>query len=72
MLDRCVWALANRPLEAGVGLIQWASMRREGGKVRTTFYLATEAYGTVEPAKSASHRVPRAGRDEREIFQLSA
>lgn len=71
VLDRCVWALANRPLEAGVGLIQWASMRREGGKVRTTFYLATEAYGTVEPRKSASHRVHVPDLVNAEIFQLS-
>jgi len=72
VLDRCVWALANRPLEAGVGLIQWASMRREGGKVRTTFYLATEAYGTVAPRKSASHRVHVPDLHNAEIFQLSA
>jgi len=72
VLDRCVWALANRPLEAGVGLIQWASMRREGGKVRTTFYLATEAYGTVEPRKSASHRVHVPDLMNAEVFQLSA
>lgn len=72
VLDRCVWALANRPLEAGVGMIQWASMRREGGRVRTTFYLATEAYGTVEPRKSASHRVHVPDVLNAEIFQLSA
>jgi DMATS type aromatic prenyltransferase len=72
VLDRCVWALANRPLEAGVGLIQWASMRREGGRVRTTFYLATEAYGTVEPRKSASHRIHVPDLMNAEIFHLNA
>ncbi|HYH99816.1 MAG TPA: tryptophan dimethylallyltransferase family protein [Hyalangium sp.] len=72
VLDRCVWALANRPLEAGVGLIQWASMRREGGRVRTTFYLATEAYGTVAPRKSDSHRVHVPDLMNAEVFQLSA
>ena len=45
VLERAVSALASRPLDTGTGLIQWASMRRQGGKVRTTFYLATEAYG---------------------------
>ncbi len=45
MLDRALHALARRPLEDGVGLIQWASMRRVRGHVRSTFYLATEAYG---------------------------
>ncbi|MBN1207150.1 MAG: hypothetical protein JXB05_19855 [Myxococcaceae bacterium] len=54
VLDRAVWALANRPLDAGVGLIQWASMRREDGHVRTTFYLATEAYGVLAPRESAA------------------
>ena len=72
VLDRCVWALANRPLEAGVGLIQWASMRREGGRVRTTFYLATEAYGAMGPRKSTSHRVHVPDLMNAEVFQLSA
>ncbi len=49
VLSRAVHAMARRPLESAVGLIQWASMRREGGQVRTTFYLATEAYGIVVP-----------------------
>jgi DMATS type aromatic prenyltransferase len=45
LLERAVRSLAHRRLDAGVGLIQWASMRRQGGKIRTTMYLATEAYG---------------------------
>jgi DMATS type aromatic prenyltransferase len=45
VLEQAVRALAHRPLDVGTGLIQWASMRRQDGKVRTTFYLATEAYG---------------------------
>lgn len=49
MLERAVLALAGRPLEAGVGLVQWASVRREGGNRRLTFYLATEAYGAATP-----------------------
>jgi len=52
VLERAVTALARRPLDAGVGLIQWASMRREAGKMRMTFYLASEGYST-----SAPHRV---------------
>jgi DMATS type aromatic prenyltransferase len=70
VLDRAVWALANRKLEAGVGLIQWASMRREGGKMRATFYLATEAYGVVAPRASkapATAFVPEV--PHAEIFQ---
>ncbi|MFL5348315.1 MAG: tryptophan dimethylallyltransferase family protein [Hyalangium sp.] len=56
MLKQAVYALAHRPLAAGTGLIQWASMRRQDGRVRTTFYLATEAYGAsstqlVAPAR---------------------
>jgi DMATS type aromatic prenyltransferase len=72
VLDRAVWALANRRLDAGVGLIQWASMRREGGKMRATFYLATEAYGFVAARESTTDltyvpEVPHAT-----VFQLSA
>jgi DMATS type aromatic prenyltransferase len=51
LLERAVNALAHRRLDAGVGLVQWASMRRQAGKTRTTFYLATEAYGL--PAQNA-------------------
>jgi DMATS type aromatic prenyltransferase len=60
LLERSVRALAHRRLDAGVGLIQWASMRRQGGKIRTTVYLATEAYGpsaqaAVEPQPPLFH-----------------
>ena len=47
VLRKAVRALAHRPLSAGTGLVQWASMRRQDGQVRTTFYLATEAYGAA-------------------------
>jgi hypothetical protein len=40
--------------------------------VRTTFYLATEAYGTVAPRKSDSHRVHVPDLMNAEVFQLSA
>jgi len=49
LLEQSVKALARRPLEDGVGLIQWVSMRRQGGGRRATFYLATEAYGGAQP-----------------------
>jgi DMATS type aromatic prenyltransferase len=49
LLERSVRALARRPLEAGVGLLQWVSLRRQGGGPRATFYLATEAYGGAHP-----------------------
>jgi hypothetical protein len=49
VLEKAVKALARRPLDAGVGLVQWASMRREAGKMRMTFYVASEAYSTSAP-----------------------
>jgi DMATS type aromatic prenyltransferase len=72
VLDRAVSALANRKLHEGVGLIQWASMRREGGKMRATFYLAAEAYGYVPSRESTTDygyvpEVPHA-----EIFQYTS
>lgn len=67
MLKQAVHALAHRPLAAGTGLIQWASMRRHDGRVRTTFYLATEAYGApsaqlvaaAQPLATAVHSSER-------------
>lgn len=58
LLKRAVSALAHRQLDAGAGLIQWASMRRQGGKIRTTVYLATEAYSA--PASRAVTPEPQA------------
>lgn len=49
LLERAVAALARRPLEDGVGLLQWVSLRRQGGGRRHTLYLATEAYGGARP-----------------------
>lgn len=43
---------ANRPLETGVGMQTYASLRQERGKRRVTVYLATEIYG-VEPARTS-------------------
>jgi DMATS type aromatic prenyltransferase len=43
-------AFTGRCLEAGVGLQSWVSVRKQGDDLRTTIYLATEAYG-VEPAR---------------------
>ncbi len=56
VLKQAVYALAHRPLAAGTGLIQWASMRRQDGRVRTTFYLATEAYGALASQRVAPAR----------------
>jgi DMATS type aromatic prenyltransferase len=45
--DTAIAAHASRPLESGVGLISYASLRRGG---RVTMYLSAEAY-RVEPAR---------------------
>jgi DMATS type aromatic prenyltransferase len=49
-------ALADRPLEAGVGLIQWASFKRRAGHNRTTFYLSPELYEAAPPRGSRAAR----------------
>jgi MoaA/NifB/PqqE/SkfB family radical SAM enzyme len=46
---RVVEAVAQRPLEAGVGLQTYASFRGERGVRRATAYLALEAYATEPP-----------------------
>lgn len=66
MLARAVSAIAHRRLESGAGLIQWASMRRQGGKIRTTLYLATEAYGLNPYTEVAAEPLVRAAGLEEE------
>lgn len=43
-LSAALAAVAARPLDAGAGLIQWASMRWHGSQSRMTTYLCPEAY----------------------------
>lgn len=52
---RALAAIAARPLDAGVGLQTYASQQRRGDALRTTVYLATEAYA-VEPARRRDER----------------
>ena len=52
--ERPLWssavaAVAARPLDAGRGLVQWASLKRRHGRRRVTFYLAPEAYTRFSP-----------------------
>jgi DMATS type aromatic prenyltransferase len=47
LFEQVMAAIADRPLEAGRGLVQWASLRHQRGQARTTFYLAPEAYGAA-------------------------
>ncbi len=48
---RAVAALATRPLQEGVGLTSYLSLRSQGTAERVTAYLATELFAT-EPARS--------------------
>lgn len=72
VLEKAVHALAQRPLDAGVGLIQWAAMRRAGGKARMTFYLATEAYCHAAARVRASHPTLFLPTEHREALRPSA
>jgi DMATS type aromatic prenyltransferase len=68
LLKRAVGALAHRQLDSGVGLIQWASMRRQGSKIRTTIYLAAETYGvSASPALVLPEVLPSARAAERSL-----
>jgi DMATS type aromatic prenyltransferase len=55
LFEQVLAAVAERPLEAGPGLIQWASLRTREGTARITFYLAPGVYG----APSARPRMNR-------------
>jgi hypothetical protein len=57
--ERPLWssavaAAASRPLDAGRGLVQWASLKRRSGRRRLTFYLAPEAYSRFSPRSGHS------------------
>ncbi|WP_257453784.1 tryptophan dimethylallyltransferase family protein [Archangium lipolyticum] len=47
LFEQVLAAISDRPLEAGRGLVQWASLRHQRRQARTTFYLAPEAYGAT-------------------------
>jgi len=49
--DSVLSSYANRRLDLGVGMQSWAALRRHGGQVRLTVYLATEANRVFEPGE---------------------
>ena len=49
--DAIVATYANRPLNEGVGMQSWIALRRHGGEVRLTVYLATEANRVFSPGE---------------------
>ncbi len=53
--SKAFYAMADRPLEAGIGLQSYASFRRDRGKARFTAYFPVEAY---QPGKIASPYSP--------------
>jgi DMATS type aromatic prenyltransferase len=70
LLERVLAAIADRPLEAGRGLIQWASLRTQGGKARTTFYLAPEVYGATKPRRHMNRVLEHIARKKQELARL--
>lgn len=46
VLDRALKSIAERPLDEGVGLISFVSLRMGQLRPGVTVYLASEAYGT--------------------------
>lgn len=47
--ERIVRAFANRPLDRGVGMQSWCSVRTVRGRARFAIYLATEANRVFSP-----------------------
>lgn len=45
-------AVAGRPLDAGVGLIQWVSLKRRNGQNRITTYISPELLSVMPPRPS--------------------
>jgi hypothetical protein len=49
ILRSALATVAKRPLEAGLGLIQWVSLRRRNDQNRVTTYISPEAYQVMPP-----------------------
>jgi hypothetical protein len=58
LYDSIINGFANRPLEAGVGMLVWSSIRRQRGRARFHIYLAPEAYSIQAPG-TISGQSPR-------------
>lgn len=56
-----VTAFASRPLEEGVGMQAYASLRQQGGKRRVTVYLGAEVYDVERPRLSIAPMSSRGG-----------
>ncbi len=49
LYNRCLKAIANRPLEEGVGLQHYISIKRERGEPRVTVYFSPEGFQVCPP-----------------------
>lgn len=58
--DAAITAFANRPLDAGVGLHSYVSLRYDSSRPRLTFYLSPEIYQVRQPLKMESGTVQHA------------
>jgi DMATS type aromatic prenyltransferase len=61
LYENAVSAFASRPLEDGVGMQAYASLRQQGGKRRVTVYLGAEVYGVERPRISLAPMSVRGG-----------
>ncbi|HYQ05026.1 MAG TPA: iron-containing redox enzyme family protein [Polyangiaceae bacterium] len=58
--DSAITSFAGRPLDAGVGLHSYVSLRYDSTRPRITFYLSPETYQIREPLKMESGTLPQA------------
>ncbi|HLK38986.1 MAG TPA: tryptophan dimethylallyltransferase family protein [Polyangiaceae bacterium] len=65
-------AFANRPLEAGIGIQSYVSIRRHHGKPRLTVYLPVEAYHPGTVAKPPLTVPPSGVRESAKSFDRSS
>ncbi len=54
LYDRCLKAIANRPLEEGVGLQSYIFVKRDRGEPRVTVYFSPEGYQVCPPNNAST------------------
>jgi DMATS type aromatic prenyltransferase len=68
--EAAIEAVARRPLDQGVGLQSYVSLRRERGQPRLTLYFSPEAYSTQPPRAVPAAAPARRARTPEDIVRL--
>jgi DMATS type aromatic prenyltransferase len=70
--DQCFQAIAERPLDAGIGLQSYASLRRDKKGMRLTAYFPLELFEPGKIARAAPRRAPSTPAEIVERFEAES